>query len=332
LGGVFIGQFEFEFAFLRAQHDRLAVHPPDHVEGRTRCAAQGHLQEIVLNPRFEGLAQFGLDFEEPIGRAEPADPLIGPFVIVVLHPGLDPLPGILERVKRRPGQKLLPDGGPEPLDLAQRHRVVRTALDVRHPILAQFGLEARGAAPGRILASVVGEHFLGRLKLAAGDAIHFDDRLGGGTAKQIGPRDETRIIIQEPDQIRILAAQPEREDIRLPHLVGRGPLEEAGAGEVARAARAGGLQQARPVQLLTDRLRAGFHQEEPAHPLRDALDPKGRMLALEPHDRLRDGRRKLGPPRRRVPARLLQTGFPLLAIAAHPPGERLLRHAQFLRH
>jgi len=48
----------------------LAVHAADHVKGRLGFAAQGQFQEVVLNARFEGLAQLALDLEEPIGGAQ----------------------------------------------------------------------------------------------------------------------------------------------------------------------------------------------------------------------------------------------------------------------
>jgi hypothetical protein len=48
---------EFEFALLGAEHDRLAVHPSHHVEGRLWFAAQSQFEEVLLNAGFDGLAQ-----------------------------------------------------------------------------------------------------------------------------------------------------------------------------------------------------------------------------------------------------------------------------------
>jgi hypothetical protein len=327
---LFIGQFEFEFAFLRAQDDRLAFHAPHHVEGRPRFAAQGHLQEIVFDPGFEGLAQLGLNFEEAIRRAQPADALVRALVIVIFDPELDALPRIVERVKLGPFEKLLPDRGPEPLDFAQGHGVMGAGFDMGDAVFAQFGFEARGAPPGGVLPAVVGQHFLGRFELARSDPIDLDDRLGGGAAEQIRRRDEARVIIQEGDEIRILAAQPEGEDIRLPHLVGRGPLEEPRAGEVTRWPRPCFLQQAGGVQLLAHRFRAGLHQEAPAQPLGDALDPEGRVFFLELQDGLGDRRGQLLAARPGVAGILLQARLAQRAIDLHPAREGLLAHAQFL--
>jgi hypothetical protein len=100
-------------------------------------------------------------------------------------------------------------------------------------ILLQLRFEAGGPAPGGVLAPVIGEHLFGGLELADGLPVDLNDRLSGGTAEQIGADDEARVIIQEGDDIGVTAAQTEGEDVRLPHLIGCGALEEAGPGEIA---------------------------------------------------------------------------------------------------
>ena len=333
LGGLFIGQFEFEFAFFRAQDDRLAFHPPDHVEGRARFSAQGHLQEIVLDPGLEGLAQLGLDFEKAVRRAKAANALVGPLVIVVLDPELDALARVLERIELRAHQEVLPDRGPEALDLAQGHGMLRAAFEVLDPVLAQLGFKARSAAPGGVLPAIIGEHLFGRLKLTHPHPIHFNHCCGRWTAEQIGAGDEARVIIQERDQVGVLASQPESEDVRLPHLIGRGPLEETGPRKVALLFRRRRLHEAGLVQFLAHRLRAGLHPEAPAQPLGDALDPKTRVLPLELQDRLGDGRRhpaRAGPARQRVAGMVFEAFLAQLAIDLHPAREGLLGGAQLL--
>jgi hypothetical protein len=46
---------EFEFTLLGPEHDGLAVHASHHVKRRLRFAAQGQLQKIFLDARFDGL-------------------------------------------------------------------------------------------------------------------------------------------------------------------------------------------------------------------------------------------------------------------------------------
>jgi hypothetical protein len=54
---LFVADTEFEFALLGSEHDGLAVHAPDHVEGGLRFAPQGQLQEVVLDASLDGFAQ-----------------------------------------------------------------------------------------------------------------------------------------------------------------------------------------------------------------------------------------------------------------------------------
>ena len=51
-------------------------------------------------------------------------------------------------------------------------------------------------------------------------------------AKHVQPHHVAGVVIQEADQVGVLAPQPEGEDIGLPHLVGRGALEEAWPGGI----------------------------------------------------------------------------------------------------
>jgi hypothetical protein len=169
-----IANAEFEFALLSAEHDGLAVHPPHHVERRLRFAAQSQFQQVFLDAGLDRLTQLGLDLEEAIRRAKTFDALMRPPVVVILDPEFDPLTGGVEAVELGAGEELLPDRLPEAFALAQSHGMVRSGLEVGHTILFELGFEAAGATPTGILAAIVGEHLLGRLKLAHRDAIHFD--------------------------------------------------------------------------------------------------------------------------------------------------------------
>ena len=141
-----------EFALLGPEHDGLTVHAADHVEGSLRFTAQREFQQIFLDARLDGFAQGGLDFEEAVRRAQALDALMRSLVVVILNPEFDPLASALEAVELGAAEELLPDAFPEPFDLAQRHRMVGSALEVGHAILFQLGLETTGAAPRRLLA------------------------------------------------------------------------------------------------------------------------------------------------------------------------------------
>lgn len=97
-----IADRQFEFALLGAEHDRLAVHPPDHVEGRLGLAAQGQFQQVFLDALFNGFAQLRLDLEEAVGGAKALDALMRPLVVVVFNPQLDPLARRIKTVELGP--------------------------------------------------------------------------------------------------------------------------------------------------------------------------------------------------------------------------------------
>ena len=98
---------------------------------------------------------------------------MGPPVVVVLHPQPNPLAGRLEAVELGAHQELLPDGFPEAFDLAQGHGMMRPALNVVNPILAQLRLETGGPAPTRVLAALIGEHLFGHAVLRHRPAVHL---------------------------------------------------------------------------------------------------------------------------------------------------------------
>ncbi len=241
------------------------------------------------------------------------------LVVVVFDPKADPLAGRFEALELSPGQELLPDGLPEALDFSERHGVMRTGLEVSDARLFEFGLEAAGAAPGGVLAAVVGEHLFGRVVLAHGDAENLQDVLGGLAAEDIGADQVAGVIVHEANQIGIATAQTEGEDVGLPHLVGSGPLEEAGTDQIApRLGRT--LNQVFFVEGLADRLRTGFEEKDSFEQLGDALDPPRRVFLLELDDLVADCKRHLWPA---TSAGLtLQSLLTMQPIKLHPPVHR----------
>jgi len=316
---------EFEFAFFGPQNDRLPFHPADHIEGSFGFTAQGHFQQVFFHARFHGFTQFGGDFEVTIRGAEAFNALMGPFVVVIFDPEADALASRFEALELGAGEELLPDTFPEALDLAQRHRMMRAGLEVMRPVLFHLGLEASGAAPVDVLATIVGEHLLGGLILGRGDAENFEHVLSRVAAEQIGAHDEARVIIHEADEIRVAATEPEGEDVGLPHLVGGGPLKEARPHQVAP--RFGSqLHQTLLAQDLAHRPGAGRQEEHPAQQLRDPLDPAGRLLLFEFEDLLAH---RLGEPGPRLDREMvLEALLALVPIALGPLINRSAADAQ----
>src|SRR5205814_5929976 len=85
-------------------------------------------------------------------------PLMRAAEVVGLDEEADPPLAVLEVREDRPREKLLPQRLPEALDLAQRLRMVRPALDVPDALAAQLFLEIRVTAPGHVLAPLVRQH------------------------------------------------------------------------------------------------------------------------------------------------------------------------------
>jgi hypothetical protein len=193
-------------ALLGPNDHGLLAHPPYHVKRTVRLPPQGQFQNVLLNAPFDDLAQFLGNGKEAVRWTQPFQGLMGPPVVVVLHPQPDPLAGGLQAVKLRSHEKFLPDRLPEPLDLAQGHGMMRPALEVVNPILAQLRLEARGPAPARVLASLIGKHFFGYPVLRHRRAVHLQDVLRRLAAKDVQTHHVAGVIIQKADEVSVLAS------------------------------------------------------------------------------------------------------------------------------
>jgi hypothetical protein len=274
---VFTINAQLELALFGPQNDRLPLHPAHHVERCPRHPPQRHFQHVVGHSRRHRFAQFRRHFKKAVGGAHPADPLVRPFVVVVSDPQPDSFPGRFKAVERRSGQKLLPDRRPKPLHFPQRHRMLRTAFDMGHPVLLQLGLEPARPAPRRILPPVVGEHFLRRMIFAHGNPVNLDHRRRRRTAEQVRPHHVTRVIVEERYEVGVLPSQPEGEDVALPHLIRRRPLEEPGPRQVAPSLGPFMVHQPRFVQPRPDGFRAARQPKHPPQHLRDPLHAPARL-------------------------------------------------------
>jgi hypothetical protein len=168
-----------DLTLLGPDHNRLAAHAPHHVEGVHRPAAKGEFECILLKPLLNRLLQLVGDLEEPVRGTKPPDPLVGPLVVVILDPQGGAFHGLLEAVKLRPLQELPQQRLPEPLDLAEGHRVVRPGPDMFDAVFLQLLLEAGLAPPVGVLPPVVGQHLLGHPVVGHRPAVGLKHVLGG---------------------------------------------------------------------------------------------------------------------------------------------------------
>ena len=322
--GAFVVGGDHQLALHRLHRHRLVVHPPDHVERTLRPAAQRRLQQVLLDPPLDHLAQVVADLEEPVRRAQPPDPLVRTAQVVVLHPQPNPLLRLLEAVELRPAQELAVDVLPEPLDLAQRHRMVRTRPQVPDLVLRQLMLEPRLAAPVGVLAAVVREHLPRHPVLARRPPVRLEHMLRRLAPVQAQPDDVPRVVVDVADQVRVLPAQTEREDVRLPELVRRRALEEPRLRRRLRGANRLRLAQPALAQRRPHRLRARRQVEPAPQRLRDPLRPSGRILPLQLHDLVLDRRRTLLAPRMAEARHRMQTRLAADPVGPHPAEQRVL--------
>ena len=137
-----------------------------------------------------------------------------------------PLLEVREVGEDRPRQEFLPQRLPEALDLAHGLWVLRPALDVPNPFSPQLFLEFRRPAPRRVLPPLVRQDLLRRS--VGGDAApkSLHDQ-GRSLVVRQGKRNQVpRVIVHEGRQVHaVVAPQKKREDVRLPELIGLGPLE-----------------------------------------------------------------------------------------------------------
>jgi hypothetical protein len=208
-----------QLAFLRTQHHRLALHAAHHIKRQLRLAAQRHLKKVLLDALLDGLAELALYLKIPVGRAQAANTLVRTLVVVILHPLPDTFLCVLKTAELRTAQKLQEYRLPEPLDLAQRHRVVGLRFDVVDTVFLQLRLKPAGPSPRRVLTSVVRQHLFRRVILRGCPAVHLDNVLRSLAPEQIKTRDIPGIIVDIPDQKGVPAAKTKRKYVRLPELV-----------------------------------------------------------------------------------------------------------------
>jgi hypothetical protein len=132
---------------------------PHQVKRLDRRLLLRQLQCIGLHLRAHCRAHVLCRPEVPIRRQEVPNPLVRPLEVVPVDEEPQPPLAILVVRKHRPGEKFLPQGLPEALDLPKRLRMMRPALEVADSVSPQLLLEFRRPAPGGVLPALVGQHF-----------------------------------------------------------------------------------------------------------------------------------------------------------------------------
>jgi hypothetical protein len=138
------------------------------------------------------------------------------------HPPL----AVLEVRKHGAREKLVPERLPEALDLSERLRVVRPALDVMDALAPELALEVGRAPPSHVLPPLVREHLARRsvLRNAARQGLEHQRR--ALMMRDHKRHDVARVVVHEGGHVQALVTpQQEGEDVRLPELVRLRALE-----------------------------------------------------------------------------------------------------------
>lgn len=168
-------------------------------------------------------------------------------MVVVTDPQPYPVLRILEARELDTGEVFLKDGFPEPFDLTQGLGVVRRRFDMGDAVLFELTFEAASAVPVGVLAAIVGKHLLGWIVFPFSPPVDLNEVVRRLAAEEVHASDVAGEVVDEADEVSVIAAQAEGEDVRLPELVGRAALEEAGSAWVV-----GPCPPERCVQVLRD--------------------------------------------------------------------------------
>lgn len=117
--------------------------------------AQGQSKTVLLAALGHGLFDVLGQAIKTVRWTSPTDPLMGTLVIIVLHPVVQTLAAVGERGEHSLFKILTPERLPEPLDLAQRHRMVWRRTNMLDTLLLEHLLEPALTTPGHELTAVV---------------------------------------------------------------------------------------------------------------------------------------------------------------------------------
>jgi hypothetical protein len=201
--------------------------------------------------------------------------------------------------------------------------MLRLGTEVMHPVLRHLRLELRLPPPTRVLPTIVRQHLLRRLVFRGRPPVYLQDLVPSLGHEQVQADNITRIIIDEPNQIRVLPAQLKRRDVRLPKLVRRRPFEPPWLGRPHRVSplpgRHGNLH-TRSLQGPPYRLLARPHEKYPPQQVANPPNAAPRMPTLQRYDLRLHRRRYFG--RSATTDTIQQTRFPFLPVTTAPTTNR----------
>ena len=157
-GGLLAADPDLEPAAGGTDRKRALAKLPDQVKRWSRRLLARKPQRIRLHGRLDRGAHLRCGPEEAVGRGQSPERLVRTLEVVVLQeqPGA-PLT-VVKVGQHRARQPLLPQGLPEPLDLAAGLGMMRPAFDVMDALTPKLFLKARDPAPGGVLPPLIGQY------------------------------------------------------------------------------------------------------------------------------------------------------------------------------
>lgn len=140
----------------------LVAELPDDVEGFARRLLEREPQRVRCDLALDLRAHVGRGPKVPVRGHGAVECLVWALEVVVREEVLEPVLRVDVVSEDRAADELVPQRLPEPLDLAERLRVLRPAANMPDAETLERDLEFGLAAPHRVLPAIVGQH-LGRL-------------------------------------------------------------------------------------------------------------------------------------------------------------------------
>jgi hypothetical protein len=179
LAGGFIVHQHFDFPLFSPDDHTLAPHAAHHIKRIHRTPPKGKFKDVLRHSFLQRLFQVVGDLEESIGRAQAADTLVRPLMIVIRHPESGSLDCLIEAVELGSLEKFVLDRLPESLNFTERHWMVGARTDVLDAVFFHFSFKAGLAPPVRVLSSIVGEHLFGNAVFGDAAAVRLQHVHGG---------------------------------------------------------------------------------------------------------------------------------------------------------
>jgi hypothetical protein len=211
---------------LRGDREVLVTQPSHQIEGLLRGLLLRSPERVGFDVLLHRRPYLWRRAEVAVRGDQPVQGLVRSLEVVSLDEEPQPPLAVGEVCEDRAAQKLVPQRLPEALDLAERLRMLRPALDVPDPILAQPLLEERLAAPGCVLPPLVGQDLHRRPVRGDSTLQRFQYQRALLVVRQHEAHHEARVVIHEGCQVEpLVPSQEEGEDVGLPELVRCCPLE-----------------------------------------------------------------------------------------------------------